>query len=379
MNTNHPLTFCLTACFTNPYNVSKLDQAVPLKSGRSRAEATDITPWDLQSLGVFVFMEHQKQKIAVALLSVISNSVLVTLKLITGLLTGSISILSEAAHSSMDLIASMIAFFAVRISARRPDEEHPFGHGKVEDISALAEALLIFAAAVWIVVEAVHKLLNPQPLETIGWGALVMLFSVLANIVISQLLLHVGKKTESPALIADAWHLRTDVYTSAGVFAGLGIIWAGGIFFPHINLNWVDPVAAIAVALLICHAALRLTIGAVRDLIDTSTPPQEILWLSAYLKSWYPTVRSIHRLRTRKSGAARFIDLHVVVDPGMTVNDSHEITEKMTSAIQKEMRGADLTVHIEPCDGKCKRSCMDGCLLGEQERKLIQKDAHKRE
>ncbi len=322
-------------------------------------------------------MEYQKQKTAVALLSVISNSLLVTLKLITGLLTGAISILSEAAHSSMDLIASLIAFFAVRISARLPDEEHPFGHGKVEDISALAEALLIFAAAVWIVVEAFRKLFDPRPLETIGWGALVMLFSVLANILISQLLFRVGKKTESPALIADAWHLRTDIYTSAGVFAGLGIIWAGGVIFPQLNLNWVDPATAIAVALLICRAALKLTIDAVKDLIDTSPPSQELLWLSTYLKNWYPTVRSIHRLRTRKSGTTRFIDLHVVVDPAMTVNESHQITEKMTADIRKEISGADVTVHIEPCDGSCKRSCMNGCLLSEQERKLIQKDSLK--
>ena len=320
-------------------------------------------------------MEHQKQKTTVALLSIISNTTLIILKLLTGLLTGSISVLSEAAHSSMDLIASVIAFFAVRISARRPDMEHPFGHGKVEDISALAEALLIFVAAVWIVIEAIRKLTNPQPLETIGWGVLVMLFSVVANIIVSQMLFRVGKKTESPALIADAWHLRTDVYTAAGVFAGLTIIWTGGLLFPEANLNWIDPIAAIAVALLICRAAFRLTSGAVKDLIDTSQPPNELLWLSNYLNSWYPTVRSIHRIRTRKSGAFRFIDLHVVVDPAMTVTDSHAITEKMTTDIKKEFSGTDLTVHIEPCDGQCEQSCLDGCLLNEKERQTIQKCA----
>jgi cation diffusion facilitator family transporter len=318
-------------------------------------------------------MDKQKQKTTVALLSVLSNSILVALKLLTGLLTGSISVLSEAAHSSMDLIASVIAWFAVRISARRPDEEHPFGHGKVEDISALAEALLIFVAAIWIIIEAVHKLLNPAPLETIGWGALVMLFSVMANIAISQMLFKVGKKTESPALIADAWHLRTDVYTSAGVFAGLALIWLGGIFFPSININWVDPVAAILVAMLICQAALRLTIDAIKDLIDTSPPASELMWLATYLKGWYPTVRSIHRVRTRKSGAVRFIDLHVVVDPSMTVTESHRITEEMTTAIRNEMSGADLTVHIEPCDGLCKKACISGCMLSITERLAVQK------
>jgi cation diffusion facilitator family transporter len=196
-------------------------------------------------------MDNQKQKAAVALLSIISNSVLVVLKLITGVFTGSVSVLSEAAHSSMDLIASIIAFFAVRISARRPDSEHPFGHGKVEDISALAEALLILIAAAWIIYEAIHKLINPRPLETVDWGLAVMLFSVLTNIVVSQLLFRVGKKTDSPALIADAWHLSTDVWTSAGVLAGLVIIWTGKKFWPGINLDWIDPVAAILVAVLI--------------------------------------------------------------------------------------------------------------------------------
>ena len=317
-------------------------------------------------------MDNQKQKASVALLSVISNSVLVILKLVTGVFTGSVSVLSEAAHSSMDLIASIIAFFAVRISARRPDAEHPFGHGKVEDISALAEALLILIAAIWIISEAVHKLTNPRPLETIDWGLAVMLFSVLTNIVVSKLLFKVGKKTDSPALIADAWHLSTDVWTSAGVLAGLSIIWTGSKFWPGVNLDWIDPVAAILVAVLILKAALKLTLDAIKDLIDTSPPAHELVWLSTYLESWFPTVRSIHRVRTRKSGAARFIDLHVVVDPTMTVIESHGITEKMTAEIREKLSGADLTVHIEPCDGSCKKSCISGCMLTENERLQIQ-------
>ena len=320
-------------------------------------------------------MDIQKQKTSVALLSVVSNSILVILKLVTGLLTGSVSVLSEAVHSSMDLIASVIAFFAVRISARRPDAEHPFGHGKVEDISALAEALLIVIAAVWIVVEAISKIISPQPLETLDWGIAVMLLSVVANIIVSHLLFKVGKKADSPALIADAWHLRTDVWTSAGVLAGLSIIWVGARLWPEVNLSWIDPVAAMMVAMLILRASITLTMGAIKDLIDTSPPAHELYWLSGYLESWYPTVRSIHRIRTRKSGAYRFIDLHIVVDPAMTVSDSHAITEKMTSAVREKLSGADLTVHIEPCDGLCKKSCVSGCMLPADERRRIQQAA----
>jgi len=320
-------------------------------------------------------MDIQRQKTSVALLSVASNGMLVILKLITGVLTGSISVLSEAAHSSMDLIASVIAFFAVRISARRPDAEHPFGHGKVEDISALAEALLIVVAAIWIVVEAIHKIITPQRLETIDWGIAVMLLSVVANIVVSKLLFIVGKRSDSPALIADAWHLRTDVWTSAGVLTGLAVIWVGARLWPEINLSWIDPTAAIMVAILIIRAAFELTISAIKDLIDTSPPAHELYWLTGYLESWYPTVRSIHRIRTRKSGASRFIDLHIVVDPAMTVSDSHAITEKMTAAIREKLSGADLTVHIEPCDGLCKKSCISGCMLPIDERREIQQAA----
>ena len=322
-----------------------------------------------------LMMDIQKQKISVALLSVVSNSVLVTLKLVTGILTGSISILSEAAHSSMDLIASVIAIFAVRISARRPDAEHPFGHGKVENISALAEALLIVVAAVWIVVEAINKLITPNPLGTIDWGIAVMLLSMVANIIVSQLLFIVGKRADSPALIADAWHLRTDVWTSAGVLAGLTIIWIGDRLWPLINLTWIDPLAAIVVAILILRAAFGLTMSAIKDLIDTSPPAHEIYWLSNYLKSWYPTVRSIHRMRIRKSGASRFIDLHIVVEPTMTVSDSHAITDNMISAVREKLSGADMTVHIEPCDGSCEKSCVSGCMLPVSERSEIQQAA----
>jgi divalent metal cation (Fe/Co/Zn/Cd) transporter len=159
------------------------------------------------------------------------------------------------------------------------------------------------------------------------------------------------------------------------VLAGLSIIWVGGKLWPEVNLSWIDPVAAIMVAMLIMRAALTLTMGAIKDLIDTSPPAHELYWLSGYLESWYPTVRSIHRIRTRKSGAARFIDLHIVVDPAMTVSDSHAITEKMTAAVREKLSGADLTVHIEPCDGLCKKSCASGCMLPSDERRRIQQAA----
>lgn len=315
-------------------------------------------------------MSEQRKKARVAAFSVISNTVLVLFKAIVGVLIGSVSVLSEAIHSGMDLIAALIAFFAVRIAGRAADEEHPFGHTKVENISAAVEALLIFAAAIWIIIEAVRKLINPRPIETVGWGVGIMLVSTIANLVVSRLLFKVGKETDSAALTADAWHLRTDVYTSVGVMAGLGIIWLGGFFFPGLNLTWIDPVAAIAVAGLILHAAYDLTKRAVQDLVDQSIPIEEKKWMQNYLSALYPTVRSFHRLRTRKAGATRFINLHLALDSKLTVSESHAIGDQIVADFKKHFpHDVDVIVHIEPCDGVCSPACESGCLLSDEEQK----------
>ena len=154
------------------------------------------------------------------------------LKLAVGITIGSVSVMSEAIHSGVDLLAAIIALLAVRTSGKPADGDHPFGHGKVENVSGTVEAILIFVAAGWIIYEAAKKLRNPEPIEEAGIGVAVMLISVVANIMISRMLFKVGKETDSVALLADAWHLRTDVYTSLGVMAGLAIIFLGGIFFP---------------------------------------------------------------------------------------------------------------------------------------------------
>jgi cation diffusion facilitator family transporter len=318
-------------------------------------------------------LEAQKQKNRVALYSVISNCSLVALKLTIGLLIGSVSVISEAIHSGMDLIAAIIAMIAVRISGKSFDEEHAFGHGKVENISAAVEALLIFVAAIWIIYEAAIKLISPHPLENAGWGVLIMAISTTANFIVSQRLFKVGRQTDSAALIADGWHLRTDVYTSAGVMAGLAIILLIGYVMPGTNVQWIDPVAAILVAILIFRAAFNLTVQAIKDLIDTSSPPGEIAWIRGYLGNMYPTVRSFHRLRTRKSGPNRFVDFHIVVDAAMSVQVSHDITEDITNDFRKHFPGVDVTLHVEPCDGTCSETCISGCQLPEDKRRSTKK------
>jgi cation diffusion facilitator family transporter len=315
-----------------------------------------------------------KRKAGAALLSVISNSALVLLKLVVGFVIGSISVMSEAIHSAVDLLAALIALFAVKKSGKPADKEHPFGHGKVENISGAVEATLIFAAAGWIIFEAVKKLRHPAPIDEPGWGVAVMLLSAVVNTGVSQFLLKVGRETESVALEADAWHLRTDVYTSAGVMVGLGLIWLSERAFPGMHFHWIDPVAAIGVALLIIKAAYDLTIKSARDLLDESLPAEEIELIRAHIQEFTPKVRGFHGLRTRRSGSQRFVDFHMLVDADMSVDSSHEISDRITEAIKEHYPQTTVTVHIEPCHGDCLPECQDECLLSEDDRRKARKD-----
>jgi cation diffusion facilitator family transporter len=313
-------------------------------------------------------MDADRRKKRVALFSVGSNASLVVGKLIIGLIIGSVSVISEAIHSAVDLLAAVIAFFAVRSSGKPADQEHPFGHGKWESVSGAVEALLIFVAAAWIVWEAVHKLLAPGEIEGPGWGVAVMAISATMNLFVSAALFKVGKETESMALQADAWHLRTDVYTSAGVMAGLLVIWLGEWVLPGVDIRWIDPVVAIAVALLIVKAAWHLTRDAVGELLDTRLPVGELRWIEEHLSALRPTVRSVHRLRTRRSGAVRYIDFHLVVEPEMTVEASHALSHEIADAIRAHFPESQVIAHVEPCDGSGTEVCQEGCLLPEPER-----------
>src|SRR5665647_23190 len=193
------------------------------------------------------------KKVSIARLSIVSNTLLIIIKLAVGLISGSVSIISEAIHSSMDLVAAIIAFLSVRVSDNPPDSRHPYGHGKIENISGVIEALLIFIASIWIIIEAVKKLFGGKiELESIGLGSLVMLISAIVNIIVSRRLYKVARATNSVALEADALHLKTDVYTSMGVAVGLGLIIITGI-------NWLDPLIAMFVALFIIKEAVSYT------------------------------------------------------------------------------------------------------------------------
>jgi cation diffusion facilitator family transporter len=277
-----------------------------------------------------------------ATLSVASNSTLVVLKLVVGFLSGSVSIIAEGIHSANDLIAALIAFISVRISEQPPDEEHPYGHGKAESISAAAEAILIVGAAVWIVIEAVRRLLKPEPVEHLGIGVAVMGISVVLNIMVSRYLFRVAREEDSPALEADAHHLATDVYTSMGVVAGLAVT---GLTGWHI----VDPLMAIGVAMLILKIGLGLTMKSLHHLMDAQLPTAEVSRIEGILNG-ETRIHSWHNLRTRKSGSTRHIDLHIVFRNDATLLEAHQVADELEKRIAQEMAPAHVVIHVDPYD-----------------------------
>jgi cation diffusion facilitator family transporter len=317
-------------------------------------------------------MKISQRKAAVAWLSVLSNTTLVAMKIAVGMVIGSVSILSEAIHSGVDLLASVIALVAVKTAARPADPGHPFGHGKVENISGTIEALLIFGAAVWIVYEAVQKFINPGEIDAgkWGWGAAVMLVSASANYLVSRRLFRVARETGSIALEADGWHLRTDVYTSVGVMAALGIVWAVEEY-TDVNIQWLDPAAAIFVALLILRAAYEVTVRAAKDLMDVKLPADEEDWIRQLILGLSPTVRGFHRLRTRKSGPNRFVEFHMFVDGTMTVAESHRLSHELARKVEEHFPGSSVLIHVEPCQGNCQHVCNEECFLTEEQRRAV--------
>ena len=300
-------------------------------------------------------MEAAEKKIAVAGLSVWSNSFLVALKLVVGLMMGSVSVLSEAIHSGIDLVAALVARYSVKRSAEPADMDHTYGHGKYENLSGFFEGALIFLAAAIIVYEAGKRLFDVTEVEMLHAGMLVMAISAGVNIVVSRKLFRVAKETESLALEADAYHLMTDVWTSAGVFVALGVILVTG-------WQLVDPVVAMIVAVLIFRAAFDITKRSCDGLLDRSLPEHEMRVLEAVVRRHEVHFVDYHRLRTRKVGAERQVDLHVTVPRGMTVIDSHSLIERLESEIREALPGSTIVVHVEPCEKDC-----ESCKLSERE------------
>jgi cation diffusion facilitator family transporter len=287
-------------------------------------------------------------KTKTATLSIFSNSVLIVIKLIAGVMTGSVAIISEAVHSFLDLVASFMAWLAVRVSDAPPDYDHPFGHGKTENLAALFEALLIVVGGVYIVKEAIEGIIKGRDLPDLKIGLAVMFISSVINAFISRRLFKIGRETQSPALVADGWHLMTDVYTSGGIFAALLVIEVGKVINPAWDLSRIDGISAAIVAFMIIKTGFQLGWEAVGNLIDHSLNPEEIALIKEHIDELYPGIQGYRRLRTRRSGPFRIVVVDLVVDGRITVNEAHLLGSKMVSGIKTHFPTMEITFHLEP-------------------------------
>ena len=281
-----------------------------------------------------------RKKMRAARFSVFSNALLVIIKLAMGLYMGSVAVLSEAIHSATDLLAALIAFVALRTADAPPDEEHPYGHGKVESISGVSEALLIVGAGGYILYEAVRALLYGKQAENLGWGIVVMAGSALVNTFVARYLFRVAKETDSIALEADGHHLSADVWTSLGVAVGLGLAWITG-------LHWLDAAVAGLIALFILWTGARVFLSAFAPLLDERLPARELRQIETIL-SGSPAVLDWHKLRTRKSGSRRFVDVHIQVDDDMSLRDAHQFTEDLEDQMRAVLANLSVIIHTEP-------------------------------
>jgi cation diffusion facilitator family transporter len=283
-----------------------------------------------------------RTKSGAAALSIASNSFLIAIKLAAGAITGSIAILTEAVHSLIDLVASVVAYVSVRKADEPADAEHPYGHEKVESLAATIEGMLILVGAGIIVYEATHQLVEGSELDHLGIGIGVMAFSVIANLGVSTVLSRKAKAHESPALEGDAAHLRTDALTSAGVLVGLGIVEVTGIVA-------FDSITALIVAAAIVWAGIRIIRRSSGVLVDETLPEAELDRIEAAIASARTAeVAGYHKLRARRAGSRRHIDLHVQYRSGTSLERAHELAHQMRASIEAEIEMAEVLIHVEP-------------------------------
>jgi len=281
-------------------------------------------------------------KPAAAAVSIASNALLIALKLAAAAITGSIAILSEAIHSSIDLIASVVAFISVRRADVPADVEHPYGHEKAESVAASVEGMLILVGAGIIVFESVRRLAGGAEVEDLGFGIAVIGFSALANAGVATFLRRQARRHESPALAGDAAHLGTDALTSVGVLAGLALVELTGAVA-------IDSAVAIVVAAVIVVAGVRILRRSAAALMDESPPPEEMDRIEAAIDRARPEqMVGYHKLRARIAPRRRHIDLHVQFRSGTSLEQAHALAHQLRDAIEAELGDAEVLIHVEP-------------------------------
>jgi cation diffusion facilitator family transporter len=308
--------------------------------------------------------DWDRKKIKAARLSIGSNSLLIVIKLIAGVWMSSVSVISEAVHSGVDLVAAVIATYAVVRSAKPPDESHRFGHGKFENVSGAIESILIIAAAGIIIYESIRKAISSVHVELLEVGLAIMATSAIVNFFVSRKLMAVAKETDSIALEADALHLKADVLTSLGVFGALGAIFLTGVYLPagpvKGYIHYLDPIVATCVALFILHTGWRLTQKSVGGLLDGRLSDEEEAAIKEILNKFFDQYVEFHALRHRRSGSEKHIDLHLVVARDATVGRVHDLCDQIEKEMAIRIPNAKILIHAEPCQGFCERCLVEG-------------------
>jgi cation diffusion facilitator family transporter len=283
--------------------------------------------------------EEKKEKNRIAMTSVIAAVFLTSFKLIIGFSTNSLGILSEAAHSGLDLVAAFVTLLAVRVSSKPADDDHQYGHGKVENLSALIETILLLITCGWIIFEVYKRLTGEAvQVDVSFWSFLVIIVSIIVDISRSRALMRIAKKYNSQALEADALHFSTDIYSSAVVLAGL--------FAYSFGIHFADSIAALIVAVIVIFISLRLGKRSIDVLMDKAPVgvKEKVEAIVVKLNGIY----NVHDIRVRNSGAETLVELNIHVDPSLDINSAHAISETVEEAVAKEIRNCKVVVHIEP-------------------------------
>jgi cation diffusion facilitator family transporter len=299
-----------------------------------------------------------------ALVSVASNSLLTSAKLVVGFMTGSVSVISEGVHSGNDLVAALLAYFSVRKANEPADEGHGYGHGKYEALSGGIEAGLIIVAALAILYSSTKSLMTggPGDIEH-GPAVLVMGVSAVLNVLVSRLLYRAARKHDSMALKADAAHLSADVLTSVGVFVGLGVLWV--VERLGHKADWLDPALALGVAALVLTQGWKIAAEAINQLLDQALPASEVQLVVDMLERHSGRYVSFHRLRSRRSGHQRHLDLHLVVCDQMTVGEAHGLADHLEDEIHELFPNSEVLIHAEPCRNElCAEARRNGTWTG---------------
>jgi cation diffusion facilitator family transporter len=298
-------------------------------------------------------MSQSRTKTRASAIAIASNILLILLKVVVGVLGGSISIIAQAIDSLLDLLASLVTFFSLRFAAKPPDREHPFGHGKAENISGVVQGALIVAAAVFIFYQSVTRIMSGASVGYVTAGIGVMATCIVVDILLSRYLVRVARETDSVALEAYARNITTDIYTMSGVLIGLVVVRLTG-------LNILDPIIAIGVALLILKAAYSVLQKSFPQLVDVKLPEEEERIIESCMQEHKGEIAGYHNLRTRKAGSDRLIELHVVMPADASVEKAHQVCDRLEDDIKSRLSNANVTIHVEPCDKDCDR-CPGSC------------------